>query len=94
MKTVCAIFLLALIGVIYAAGNRDLKEEIEKELVEDILNDIEEQDQEEEFKENAEVNECEPSTFPLVERRRSRNTVKVPLKKYLELVRSAEKIKV
>ena len=74
MKTVCAIFLLALIGVIYAAGNRDLKEEIEKELVEDILNDIEEQDQEEEFKENAEVNDANPQPFLWWRRRRSRNT--------------------
>nr|AGN53422.1 arminin-like peptide 552 [Hydra oligactis] len=84
MKTIFYVFLFVLIGLIYARGNRDLKEDIENEIAQEILNDIE-ANNEMDFDDQVELNDPNPQPILWWRRRHRRRHIKIPLEEYLKL---------
>ncbi|XP_065649261.1 uncharacterized protein LOC136078141 [Hydra vulgaris] len=85
MKTLVVVLLIALVGLIYARGNRNLKEEIEDEIAQEIMNDIEENN-EIDFNDQVDVNDPNPEPFLWWRRRRHRRRhITIPIEEYLRL---------
>ncbi|XP_047128822.1 uncharacterized protein LOC100202934 [Hydra vulgaris] len=85
MKTLVVVLLFALVGLIYARGNRNLKEEIEDEISQEIMNDIEENN-EFDLEDQAEVNDPNPEPFLWWRRRKNRRRhITIPIDEYLKL---------
>nr|AGN53425.1 arminin-like peptide 27077 [Hydra vulgaris] len=85
MKTLAVVLLFVLVGLIYARGNRNLKEEIEHEIAQEIMNDIEENN-EIDINDQVEVNDPNPDPYLWWRRRRHRRRrITIPIEEYLKL---------